>query len=310
LSAEPVRLGLVGAGPWGRNFIATIAGLPTIRLAAVASSNPANRELIDPDCMLHGAWSDMYAAADLEGVIIATPPASHAEIVLAALERGFAVLVEKPLTLELAEAEALAARAAGSIAQVDHTDLYNPAWRALLERVAEIGPIREIECAWFNRGPLRADAPGRWDYGPHPLALCIDLLGAEPTRVTARRTVREGDAELVEADLKWDQGPHARVRIGNAGDHKCRRLEAQGESGTITYDDLAPDKALLDGTPVAFPPEAPLAAVLTRFAMAIGRGQPDNGDVKLGLEVVRTLARIDLALEAGSGAVPARMHPL
>ncbi len=310
LSEEPVRLGLVGAGPWGRNFIATLAGLPSIRLAAVASGNPKSRALIGPECVLHGAWADMFAASGLDGVIVATPPASHAEIALAALERDFAVLIEKPLTLDLAEAEALAVRAAGSIAHVDHTDLYNPAWRALRRRVGEIGRIQEIDCAWFNRGPLRPDTPGRWDFGPHPLALCIDLLGTEPTRVGARRIVREGAAELVEADLEWDRGPHARIRIGNAGDRKCRRLEARGESGAIVYDDLAGEKALLDGTAIAFAPEAPLAAVLTRFATAIGRGQPDSGDVKLALDVVRTLGRIDIALEADRGAVPARARPL
>ena len=310
MSEEPVRLGLVGAGHWGRAFIATLAGLPEIRLAAVASRNPQSRERVPSACAVHGAWRDMLAAGGLDGVIVATPPASHAKIAAAVLERDLAVLIEKPLTLDLAEAETLGERGAGAIVHVDHTDLFNPAWQALRRRAAEIGPIREIECACSNRGPHRPDTPGRWDFGPHPLALCIDLLGGVPAAVRARRIVDEGAAELVEATLEWDQGPRATVRMGNADDRKRRRLEARGDSGAFTYDDVAADKARLNGEPVAFAAEAPLAVVVARFAAAIGRGRPDRGDLDLAIEVVRTLERIDAALAHHRRAVPTRPQPL
>ena len=310
MSEAPVRLGLVGAGYWGRAFIATAADLPQIHLAAMASRNRASRELIGADCALHAAWPDMLAAGGLAGVIIATPPASHAEIAGAALQRNLAVMIEKPLTLDPAEAEVLREAAAGAIAQVDHTDLFNPAWRALRRRAPEIGRIREIEGAWANRGPFRPDTPGRWDYGPHPLALCIDLLGAEPDRVDARRIVDEDSAELVEAVLEWNAGQRATLRFGNADDSKRRRLTVRGESGVFAYDDLAADKALMNGAPVGFAPESPLAAVLARFAAAIRRGTPDSEDIDLALAVVRTLSRVDAALGVEGAAVPGRACPL
>ena len=310
MSKGPIRLGLVGAGRWGRAFIATFAGVPETRLVAVASRNPDSLAILPAGCAIHEAWSDMLAAGGLDGVIVATPPASHAEIAMAAIERELAVLIEKPLTLDVAEAEALGERSQTAIAHVDHTDLFNPAWQALRRRLAEIGPIREIDCAWSNRGPVRPDTPGRWDFGPHPLALCIDLFGAEPAGVRARRLADERGAELVEATLQWDRGPRAVVRIGNAGDRRRRRLEARGESGTLIYDDVEADKALLNGSPVAFASETPLAAVLARFAAAIERGRPDRGDIELAIAVVRTLARIDAALEADRHAVRAPSRPL
>ena len=298
MSDAPVRLGLIGAGRWGRAFIATMAELPHIHLAGLASRNAASRRLAGRDCTVHAAWPDMLRADELDGVIVATPPATHAEIAAAALDKGLAVLVEKPLTLDLAQAEALTAQASGAIAQVDHIDLHSPAWRALRRRLPGIGRIGDIEGAWANRGPWRPDTPGRWDYGPHPLAICIDLLGAEPDRVNARPIVQGRGGELIEADLGWDGGATARLRFGNGAESRQRRFTVRGETGTLEYDDAAADKARLDGAPVRFAPEAPLAAVLARFAAAIRLGSPDSGDMGLALGVVRTLSRIDSALAA------------
>ena len=106
--------------------------------------------------------------------------------------------------------------------------------------------------------------------------------------------------ELIEAALGWDAGAKARLRFGNAAEGKQRQLTVRGESATLEYDDVAADKARFDGASVPFAPEAPLAAVLARFAAAIRRGPPDDGDVDLGLRVVRTLSRIDAALAAST----------
>ena len=145
---------------------------------------------------------------------------------------------------------------------------------------------------------------------PHPLALCIDLLGTEPTRVGARRIAHQGAAELVEVALEWDEGQRATLQIGNGGDRKRRQLEVRGDSGVLAYDDLAVEKALMDGTPIAFGTESPLTVVLGRFEAAIRRRLPDRGDIDLARDVVRTLSRIDAALETDAGAIPARSRPL
>ena len=153
MTREPIQLGLVGAGAWGRHFIATIGGLGDVRLRRLASRARASRDLIERDCTLHESWSEMIEAGGLDGVIIATPPATHAKIATAALRCDLAVLIEKPLTLDLAEATALRdhARAAAAIALVNHIDLYNPAWRALQQRAAEIGRIRTMVGTWARR---------------------------------------------------------------------------------------------------------------------------------------------------------------
>ena len=303
MSPAPLRLGLVGAGAWGRNYVSAISRVSGVGLARVASRNPASADFVDEAGAVHEDWRDMLAAGDLDGVVIASPPASHAQIALAALERGCAILVEKPLTLDLGEARKLLARALalGAVAQVDHIDLANPAWRALKARLPEIGAPRRLRGTWANKGPVRPDVSGLWDYGPHAIAVCLDLVGGEPDTVVARYLARTGAAVLVEARLEWGEATSAELRLGNAAQAKARNLTVEGATGRMRYDDLADERALLDDVPVPYRARAPLEAVVERFVAAIRAGGPECTDLDLGVRVVATLGRIEAALGEGTG---------
>ena len=81
--AAQLRLGLLGAGRWGRNYIRTIAASAGVRLARLASRNPDSANLVPPDCVIFADWREMLDARALDGVIVATPPGVHAEMALA-----------------------------------------------------------------------------------------------------------------------------------------------------------------------------------------------------------------------------------
>ena len=155
-SSECLNLSLIGAGPWGRNYIKTIAGLNGVRLSRLASRNPESPALAGTGCQISEDWREMLAAGDLDGVIIATPAAVHAEITLAALEHDLPVLVEKPMTLSASEAEAVlgAARSKNSIIRVGHIHLYSAAWEALKREARALGPLRAISTVAGKWGPF------------------------------------------------------------------------------------------------------------------------------------------------------------
>lgn len=108
---QPFRLGLIGAGPWGRNYIHTIAGLDGICLTRLASRNPESARLTGSEGTISEDWRDIVEAENLDGIVIASPPVTHADMVLAAISKGLAVLVEKPISLSVAEAEKILATA-------------------------------------------------------------------------------------------------------------------------------------------------------------------------------------------------------
>ncbi|MBI2753712.1 MAG: Gfo/Idh/MocA family oxidoreductase [Betaproteobacteria bacterium] len=289
--AQPLRLGLVGAGPWGRNYIRTIAGLAELKLARVASRNPRTPALVPRDCVVSADWREVVRAADLDGVIVAAPPSAHAEITLAAIEAGRPVLVEKPLALGVASAERIVAAAAARplLVMVDHVHLFHPAFQALKRAVAAHGPVRAIHARAGDRGPYRPDVPMLWDWGPHDVAMCIDLLGAQPEAVDAERLERRpaagGMAEYLRMSLRFTGGAAAEIRLSTLHE-RHRSFDVQLDSQILQY----------DGSPPEAPRDLPLTRAVLDFAAAIAGGSASLASVELGAAVVRTLARCEARL--------------
>ncbi len=290
----------MGAGRWGRNYIKTIAALDGVRLARLASRNSASRELVGPECEISADWRRLVDAGDLDGIIIATPPSLHAQMTLAAVAAGIPVLVEKPLTLGLGEAIALRdkARARDGLVMVGHTHLFHPAFEELKLQAPRLGAIRAIESEAGAFGPYRADVPVLWDWGPHDVAMCLELLRSSPREVHASREAHEpvggAEAETVRIELAFDGGLQARIRISNMIE-KTRRFAARCDAGTLVYDDLAQDKLVLvrDGKPmpIEVSSELPLLRVVKAFAAAISAGKDHTASLELGVEVVAVLER-------------------
>lgn len=295
-----IRLGLIGAGRWGRNYIRTIAALDGVRLTRLASRNPASRELVGPECTISADWRHVVESGDLEGIIIATPPSLHAEMTIAAVAAGIPVLVEKPLTLGLAEAVTLReqVRTRKGRVMVDHTHLFHPAFEELKRQVPALGMIREIEAEAGNQGPYREDVPVLWDWGPHDVAMCLDLLGEPPREARGMREERanRGTAvtETIRLELEFSSGARARIRISNMME-KTRRFSVRCEAGVLVYDDIARNKLMLhrDGRdgPINVSAEPPLSRVVEAFVAGISAGNDTTGSLDLAVNVVAVLER-------------------
>lgn len=306
-----IRLGLIGVGRWGRVIARALNDIPGARLTHLASRRSESVDSVPPGCTVTGDWRSVATAADLDGVIIASPASLHAEMAAVALDAGLAVFVEKPLAMSLQDAEGLLAlaRDRGGVLQVDHLDVANPAWIALKELVPGIGEITSVECRFGGPGPFRTDTPPLWDWGPHPVALCLDLLGAPiavRTHHAISRQTELGLLQRVEFDLAFREGSTARIVTGNGFDTRERRLTVHGRESSLVYDDNAAHKLLkLDrGALLAVPiePTLPLTRALVGFVEAIQADAPDVAGGVLGRDVVQVLARVDRQIRCLPGA--------
>ena len=301
-----VRLALVGAGPWGLNIAHAVAAMKGVELAVVASRNPETAGRLALGTRVVRDWRDVIDT-DIDGVVIATPPASHAEIALAAIEKRRAVLIEKPLTMNVAEAERFleAAERTDVLAGVDHVHLFHPAFRELKRRAATMGAVRAIDAVAGGHGPFRADTPVLWDWGPHDVAMCLAITGRGPVRSDAaireRRRTPDGAGETVDIILEFEQGIVANIAVGNIRDDKVRRFRVDFDGGSLIYRDHA-DMALAfvdrsgKENPIDVSPEQPLTCVLADFAGKIAAGVRDRSGLALGVDVVRVLADCDAAI--------------
>ena len=301
MRTAPIRLGLVGAGRWGRICLKTLAGLDGVQLAALASNNPDSSALVGPGCRVVNDWRDMIAKGDLDGVVIASPPQTHAAIAAAAMEAGIAVFAEKPLTLSAAEAGDLRDLSLARGARVfftDHIHLFNPAYRRLKDVARQSGGITSITGLAGNHGPYRHDASVLWDWGPHDVAMILDLMDTAPKTVlatcTERREVNGGMGEMIRLDLGFESMV-ARASFGTLTD-KIRRFTVDCGAGQLIYDDLAPHKLVHDGQPVTVEAISPLSVALGEFAEAIRDGGTHRQGLILGVKVVEVLEQAQATL--------------
>ena len=304
-------LGLVGAGRWGRNFISTLREIPGITLSRIASSNPATAALVDAGCTIHGDWQDLVSSNDIEGVIIATPPATHAVIASQAIMSGKAVLIEKPLTTDLQSALSLKATAEAhrAIVLVDHIQLYNPAWAAFKNATEQMGRLINIRSEAGAPSPVRTDVTVLWDWAPHDVALGLHLTGAMPTSAVCRKLISlevpQGIAEQLELKMEFSNQVQMRTEIGTLFKEKRRWLRADFRQGTLVFDDRLEDKVIMHeagdslhsvgtrGTPIPFEVGSPLEKILGAFASCIRAGQSFLSDIALAVQVVEVLSTMD-----------------
>lgn len=164
-----LRFGVVGLGTAGRLLPPALAKYPDCELAAVADLVPEAREQFATQ---YGAkactdLAALLALPEVDVVYIATPTHLHAEHVLAALDAGKHVLVEKPMAASIADAErmAQAAERCGLHLQVGQTHSYDPAIQAMREVIVggELGPVKLINSSYYTDWFYRPRLPAEFD---------------------------------------------------------------------------------------------------------------------------------------------------
>jgi predicted dehydrogenase len=230
--ARPLpRLGFLGVGWIGRNRMESLAATGLAEVAAVADVDATLRDAgcaVAPDAAAVGSLDELLAL-DLDGVVIATPSALHADQAVAALEHGLAVFCQKPLGRDAAEARRVvdAARAADRLLAVDLSYRHLEAVRAAREALPGIGRVYAADLVFHNAyGPdkpwftQRALSGGGCviDLGTHLLDLALWLTGSTSASVRSAALLRGGEpvaGDAVEdyaiAHLTLDAGVEARL---------------------------------------------------------------------------------------------------
>ncbi|MEU8352629.1 Gfo/Idh/MocA family oxidoreductase [Streptomyces sp. NPDC048845] len=183
----PVRVGLVGAGPWARTMHARmLAAGPETELTAVWARRPEAAREVAETYGARAAASYDELLGSCEAVAFAVPPAVQAGLAVTAARAGRALLLEKPLGPDLDSARALAdaVAEAGVVSQLVLTKRYHPATRDFLARAAGLEVTGARSC-YLHGGFLGGDLATAWrlehgallDLGPHLLDLLDTAAG-------------------------------------------------------------------------------------------------------------------------------------
>lgn len=258
-----LRVGVIGCGYWGPNLARNFNELPDAELVALADLDPERRAYVAgryPDARVVGPHTDLLDL-DVDAVAIATPVSTHYRIAMDALQAGKHVLIEKPMSRSVAEADSLieAAARAGRALMVGHTFAYNPAVELLqrLVRGGELGRVYYVNSARLNLGIFQPDINVIWDLAPHDLSILLLILGTRPTSVRAhgKAYVQSAIEDVAWMTLEFPDGVTAHVHASWLDPCKTRRVTIVGDRKMVVYDDVADlDKITIYDRGVEVPP--------------------------------------------------------
>jgi len=295
-AAKPVRIGLAGTGYWARIAPArALASTPGVEFAGVWGRNTEAAEGIAAEfgVTAHADFAALVASAD--AVAFSLPPDVQSELAVTAARAGRHLLLEKPVALSTAAAEALVAAVedAGVASVVFFTSRFQAEARAWLADLAAEGGWAGAHAIWLGSvysaaspfdTPWRRQKGGLWDLGPHAVSLLWAILGpVESVTADAGR----GDVTHLVLHHAGGASSTVTVTLGASAAADGFELQVWGEHGRSGLPQLA-------GEPVV-----PLRVALAELADCARSGQLSHPcDVRFGRDVTRLLEQAQRQLDA------------
>jgi predicted dehydrogenase len=262
-----LRFAVIGVGTMGARHVAVLQQMERTRLVAVADSDPdARNRAVNaaPGVREFSDWRVLLGqmGSSLDAVCVAAPSAHHAEIVIAALETGVHVLVEKPIATTVSDALRMRAAAldAGRKLMVGHVERFNPAVARVRELVREgrLGRIYRAHATRVGPFPARIQDTGvALDLASHDIDVMQHVLGEDLQQVFADGgTFLHGAHEdLVTCLLRFESGILGLLDVNWLSPEKRRELVLLGEAGMVRAEYLTQDVWFVESAeiPVAHP---------------------------------------------------------
>ena len=223
--SETTRWGVIGAGGIATDFCDDLQLLPDHEVLAVGSRAAGTADAFASRFgieRVHASYAELAADDSIDAVYVATPHPMHHDAAMLAIEAGKAVLVEKPFTMDAAEARSLvaAARERGTFLMEAMWTRFLPHMAAVRDvlasgRLGDLVLVTAEHGQWFEKDPaFRLFAPELGggvllDLGIYPVSFASMVLGT-PTRVTAvSDTAFTGVDAQTSVVLRDDAGRHA-----------------------------------------------------------------------------------------------------
>ncbi|MHB1310916.1 MAG: Gfo/Idh/MocA family protein [Gemmatimonadaceae bacterium] len=329
----PLRVGVVGTGALGFHHLRHLRTLPGAVVSGFHEIDDARATTVAQELGVARAASLEALLDGVDAVSIVVPTPAHFAVARAALARGKHVLIEKPITTTLAEADELLAiaKAQGALVQIGHIERFNRAIRAALPYVDHPLFIESDRLAPFN--PRGSDVAVVLDLMIHDIDLVLTLTHAKVTSVAAAGVgVLTPSVDMANARIEFASGAIANITASRISRKRTRELRLFQRNGYLSLDlaagngelfrlrgdvDMAalaqqaqPDiTAFVERIPLEAPEGDALKLELESFVAAV-RGEspvPVTGDD--GRDALAVALRIVADIERSRAAIAASAHP-
>jgi len=245
-------LSVIGVGYWGKNLVRNFS-----QLGVLHSICDANPELLK-QCQAHHhvtrAYSDykeLLLEPSLKAVAIATPAVTHYEIAKAALLADKDVFVEKPLALNILEAQELIriADERKRVLMVDHILQFHPAIIKLKNLIYSgvLGKLQYIYSNRLNIGKLRSEENILWSFAPHDISVILGLVEEQPIKVNAfgEYYLQEKVYDTTMTMMSFSNRLRAHIFVSWLHPFKEQKLVVVGDKKMAVFNDMEEDNKLI-----------------------------------------------------------------
>lgn len=332
---DKTRVAIVGTGSWGINHVRVFASDPTAEVVWVCDESARASQkaaALAPGAKSSSSIEPILEAGDVDAMVLATPAITHADLACRALEAGLHVFVEKPLSLNVGDAERVkeAADRHDRIVMVGHLMLYHPVVGHLKELLesGELGELFYLYSRRVNLGRLRTDENALWSFAPHDISMIDYFMGEEPVSVAARGEsyLQPGIEDVVFVTLKFRGRQMAHIHLSWLDPRKERRLTIVGSQKMAEFDDVGAEKLRIYDKGYDSPPtftrfeqyltirrgdvhiphvsmKEPLGVECRHFLECARSGETPRSGIASALRVVKVLAAAQQSLEQDGAPV-------
>jgi predicted dehydrogenase len=246
-----IKLGVIGYGYWGPNIVRNFFGTPSCAVKMVADGRQERLNTlakIFPG--IHGVKDadDIINSKEIDAVVIATPVHTHFGLARRALLQGKHVLIEKPMTSSVDEADELINLASqkGLTLMADHTFLYTGAVQKMKEIIDTqvIGTPMYFDSSRINLGLFQPDINVLWDLAPHDISILTYLIKEMPQSINATGISHTGNKieNIAYLTVNYNSNFIAHFVCSWSSPVKVRQTLIGGDKKMILYNDLEPSE--------------------------------------------------------------------
>lgn len=240
-----ITLAQAGLGRWGQNHYRVFSGFKDCRVKICCDKGMDVLDKVAGDKSAKTTdFDDIIKDPGVDAVIITTPSETHAELAIKALSAGKHVFVEKPLALEVDDAQQMlkAAEKNKRTLMVGHLLLYHPAVEKIKSYIdkGELGDLHYMYSTRVNLGQVRAEENALWSLTAHDISVAIYLMGRMPAEVSAtgKCYIRDFVQDVVFVSLAFDDKLMAHVHASWLDPHKVRQFTVVGSKKMAVFDDI------------------------------------------------------------------------
>jgi len=300
-----IRAGVIGTGSLGRNHARILTEIPSVQAAGFVDANDAIAAEIESTLEIKRYDSVAALAKDIDCAVVATPTTTHFEIATELLNAGCDVLVEKPITSTVEEAQRLIDLAAqkNRIVQVGHVERYNPAITAVADLVHGTRYFEAERLGVFV--PRSLDIDVLLDLMIHDLNLVLSLLPGEVVEIRAVGVPALTDkVDITNVRLQMANGAVANLTASRVSQERVRKQRFFGSDFYYSVDTKEQEvkgfkltNGVIQPVSVSVEKKEPLRAELEAFLQCVEQRTRPTVSAEDGLAAVELALRVGAAIE-------------